>query len=431
MAGKGAREPIPARVRSAAGDTAGLRLAEAGLLVFTATIPFGAALPGPVRNAALLAVMAGLLLAADRARRAGSRLELPLLRPAVLFLLSTAPAIAFSTHPEASLERSAFLPVGAVLGLGASAAVRDLRALDRLSLVLAGVMLLLGLDALCQAATGASLLAGQPTFRGRIRAGVPHPNDLAMVPIFAPFALLLATSPPRWRRALGAAALALGFAAVLLSQSRNALLGFLALPLLWLALGGRRRPALLALAGLASALLLALALDVAGLRTRLAINPLAQGRVGLYLAALALFREAPLFGMGAFTFGEHYQRVLRRIRLPEGYVPEDAWIPWAHDLYLEALAERGLVGFAGLFAVLVPAFRSLVRAFRSGAAGPDAAPIIAAGTSLGCFLLLGVFDLTFLKDWVVFVFFLLAALAGRAAELSGAASGPRPAARAA
>ena len=66
------------------------------------------------------------------------------------------------------------------------------------------------------------------------------------------------------------------------------------------------------------------------------------------------------------------------------------YIPWAHSLYYELLSERGLFGFV---AILLPLVVCLCQR-----------ETMIATTA---FLTMGVFDLTFLKPWVVVVYFFL------------------------
>jgi O-antigen ligase len=87
---------------------------------------------------------------------------------------------------------------------------------------------------------------------------------------------------------------------------------------------------------------------------------------------------------------------------------------WAHNLYLEFLAERGVVGFSTLILILVLAFRS------AGACRRHRDPEIrglgaVVAASLVAFCFAGILELSFLRLWVVVVLFMLL---GIAAQLS-------------
>ena len=165
-------------------------------------------------------------------------------------------------------------------------------------------------------------------------------------------------------------------------------------------------------AATASVLLLAVALDLGNLPERLTslADPSREGRIGLYLTAWQMFLDAPFLGLGNFTFGIHYPSYLDRISLPPGYVPEFRYIPWAHNLYLEALAERGLLGLLSFLALIASLALRGVRGLRAAQSVELRAIRLALITSLVVLLAMGLFDLTFLKDWVSFLFLLIAGL---------------------
>ena len=51
---------------------------------------------------------------------------------------------------------------------------------------------------------------------------------------------------------------------------------------------------------------------------------------------------------------------------PPGYEPGEGYIPWAHNLYIEILAERGLVGMAAFAVLLAAVVRHLARGIAEG-----------------------------------------------------------------
>ena len=110
-----------------------------------------------------------------------------------------------------------------------------------------------------------------------------------------------------------------------------------------------------------------------------------QGRKSENLAALQMFRDHPLFGVGPGNYSSHYLSYSERIGLDPRLAPREA-----HSLYLGALGETGIVGACALLAVLWLAVRGAWRGRRS-LRGGDA--LLAEGifVSLISFLVAGLF----------------------------------------
>lgn len=105
-------------------------------------------------------------------------------------------------------------------------------------------------------------------------------------------------------------------------------------------------------------------------RTRLR-NPGNNGRLELWEVALASFRSDPVKGIGA----GHYEVAWTRNREDPYQVAVDA-----HSLYLEVLAELGVVGFALLAVTLLTILGGFARRARGPDRGPPAA-LLAAGVA--------------------------------------------------
>jgi O-antigen ligase len=79
-------------------------------------------------------------------------------------------------------------------------------------------------------------------------------------------------------------------------------------------------------------------------------------RDGIWRAALVAWQRYPVFGLGPSNFGRADMEHLRRWREEAGK-PFDARLyahfPHAHSLFLNTLAERGLIGALALAAVLI------------------------------------------------------------------------------
>lgn len=110
-----------------------------------------------------------------------------------------------------------------------------------------------------------------------------------------------------------------------------------------------------------------------------------QGRKSENLAALQMFRDHPLLGVGPGNYSSHYLSYSQRIGLDPRLAPREA-----HSLYLGALGETGIVGACALLAVLWLAVRGAWRGRRS-LRGGDA--LLAEGifVSLMSFLVAGLF----------------------------------------
>lgn len=389
------------------------RLAEGCLLAYLLTLPAGGGLPWWVRDPLLYGVVFfGVLDAAigppGRALRG--------LLPVGVFLGVHALTIATSEHVGLSLNLSVYMPVVAVVFVVLQRVLVSRAAVGRLYLVLGLAAALIAVDASVHAIFGRSALTWQSVRRfDRVRAALPHPNDLVMVPILLPF--LFESLRSRGRRWLVAGAVVIGPAvavALVASKSRNAWLTTVGVVFVWawLALGWRWAfGAAGVLAGVVGGLW---AGDFWGVRARGAdfMRLRQDGRIGLWIVAWRMFTESPWLGKGVFTFGEYYKPswYAFRIRFPEWYMPERGVIPWAHNLPMELLSERGVAGL-GSFCWMVG---SAAAAVRRRLADPAAA---AAVTSLAGFLGASLLDLTLMKDWVALLLFLLLALLWRLGEI--------------
>ena len=249
-----------------------------------------------------------------------------------------------------------------------------------------------------------------------MRAGAPHPNDIAIIPILIPFVLVvLADLRRRLLFVIGLAVLPLVVVALIASQSRNAWLGLVTAVAVWLALTQRRRTGVVVLAAAAALIVIAYALDLSNVRSRLA-SLLAlhrDGRVGLWIVAWQMFVEAPFFGKGVHVFQDFYPSYLSKVSLPRGYRPEVGYIPWAHIIYLELLAERGLLGLATFATLVVAAAKRVWLCLTPGPIASRRLYAAALASSGATILVMALFDLTFLKDWVCLIFCLLIALCAR------------------
>ena len=80
-------------------------------------------------------------------------------------------------------------------------------------------------------------------------------------------------------------------------------------------------------------------------------------------------------------------------------------MPWAHNLFLELLAERGVFGLAAFLLLMTNLLLALRRMLGSVAHGD---PLLEATyLSTGLVAVAGVFELSLLRLWLVVIFFVL------------------------
>jgi O-antigen ligase len=332
----------------------------------------------------------------------------PLSVPVLGFVVATAVAIFGSADVTHSLHLSAALLPGLLLFFLIAEHFPDLRATWLLYLTCSALSLGLAAALLW----GVWQAGGRPPSAQMVLAvGSPIllvPNDAALLAVLAPLSLATLSQRPKSVGGLMAAlALLLSAGAIVLLQSRTALLTMVAaLVVAAVLLHGRRRLAVTLACGLAS---LALALLVDGAFGFPLMAKFVRhwdwggsGRLPLWRAAWAMFLDAPWCGHGPHTFVRLYRSYLHQLGLPSSSLV----IPWAHNLYLEVLAERGIIGFIALVVLLV---HGLVAAWRLQAVATGEAHRLGVGALAGLIGLCGAaaVELTFLRQWVVIVLFMV------------------------
>lgn len=255
-------------------------------------------------------------------------------------------------------------------------------------------------------------------------------NDVTVVAILAPLALALASL--RLHRLVPVAVI--GFFGALLAviavvRSRTALLTtvvavvtFVALTGRWPSSGRARVRCIVAGVGV---LVAAFAVDaLVGFRFvhKLVHDWQGSGRLALWAAALAMFGDAPLLGHGPGSYGVHYRAYLDALHLPSWIDVDPRLTSWAHNLYLELLAEQGVVGLVAFLALGV---MGLAMVNRMRARPPDNLQHCGAAVGAGFIALLvaAFLELSFLRAWVTILLFTLLGLL-TALTRSAPGSGP-------
>jgi O-antigen ligase len=218
------------------------------------------------------------------------------------------------------------------------------------------------------------------------------PNDLTFLSVIAPLSLVLFYREPRGTAGIVAAvSIALSLGAICIFATRTAaltlLIGLIAATLLV----QPRQRLLRSLAGIFVLLCVALVFNAllfpqSQVITRLVNDWTLSGRTGFWATAWAMFQQRPLLGEGPHTFGVFHR------------------IPWPHNLYLEVLAEQGLIGLLALGCV---AFTGLWGAWKAQRTGSAQMRLLGGGALAGliAFWTAGVVELSLLREWVITTLF--------------------------
>jgi hypothetical protein len=198
-----------------------------------------------------------------------------------------------------------------------------------------------------------------PPWEGRITSFLEHFNGLAAyINLVVPFCLVFAlrgTDPTL--RTLSRWCMALASVALLLTQSRGGLLAYVAILMVsayMLAPDRKTRMRRLAVV-LVVCVLAAAAAGLLFQRLGEIDDYTAVSRLAIWGGAFTVFAHAPVVGAG---FGNLRPLMGGLLGLPEG------WMGDAHNLYLELLAESGLMGFIAFAFLIISALRAARRCMR-------------------------------------------------------------------
>ena len=227
------------------------------------------------------------------------------------------------------------------------------------------------------------------------------PNDTILLSVITPLSLaLLCSESGKMRKVVPAASILLSIFAVCIIQSRIATVTIIVSIATAVALVRPRLAFGSGLAVLAVALLLDASLGFPlsskfSLLGDQRIDHLWGGRIPVWSAAWTSFVTSPVLGHGPHTF-DYVSSASIHLR-------------WAHNLYLETLGEQGIIGLIALGLLLY----SAISAARTvcGAALPETR-LLGAGAfaALIGFCIAGLFELSFLREWAVIIFFTILAV---------------------
>ena len=226
---------------------------------------------------------------------------------------------------------------------------------------------------------------------------------------------------PRWDVTL---AFGLLLVALLLGQSRSAIVGVLAAFFLMIPLLARRWPgrlvmyaALLVIVGLQAYISLdfaqteqqrveAVNADASRARPAISYNTSTiSSRLQIWSSAAAITRDYPLTGVGLSMFRDGRVRADYPIPLMEGRI-----VPHAHNELLQVAADMGLPGLLVYIGLHVATGVMLLRSWRRGDAAARAVTVAVAGGLVG-HAVYGLTDAVTLWDRFAFVFWMLLGLA--------------------
>jgi O-antigen ligase len=239
-------------------------------------------------------------------------------------------------------------------------------------------------------------------------------NDITFLAVLAPLSLALCYREPLRIGIITAASIVLSLGAICISTSRTAaltlVLGLIATIVLVQPRQRLFRNLVGGLALLCAALLAnALVFPESQVLTKLALNWTLSGRTDLWSTAWAMFQDAPLLGKGPHAFGVFHR------------------IPWAHNLYLEVMAEQGLLGLVALGGLLAC---GIVTGWKVAHSPVENARYLGVGAvaSLIGMCGAGVVELSLVREWVVITLFLLLGIIARlvlAAEAASSTESPK------
>jgi len=202
-------------------------------------------------------------------------------------------------------------------------------------------------------------IAQIPAWEGRITSFLEHYNGLAgYFNLVIPFCLVFAVGgTDHVLRGLSRWCLAFATIALLLSQSRGGLLAFIAMLMVQVGISARDRKTRMKRVALVLIVCL-LAATAAGFffqRLGEIDDFTAVSRLAIWGGAFTVFARSPVLGAG---FGNLRGLMGGLLNLPDG------WTGDAHNLYLELLAETGLIGFLVFGVLIILALRTSLRHLR-------------------------------------------------------------------
>ena len=384
--------------------TLGLWRLEYGLALLIVLTPFAEnapiAEPGHARLRVALVAWAMVLvfIQAVRSLLSGRELEAPpVFVGALAFVGAALAAVPLAAAEGAAAAKFVLLAGSVFIYLLIALFLDDWRSLKPIFAALLIVGLLVSAHALWQYFTGDLSRVGFISSTGaveyRVASFFPHPNQLAgFVVLFVPLSVgLYSVFESRLAKAACVLLPLLALPAAIVTYSRGVLVALVALVLV-LARSKRAWPAIAAAAVLVVLLAPSTWQDRVADAGRLD-RPEIATRLDFWDAAVTMFQAHPVLGVGLNSFDVAYVELgtTGRSFLPgTGLAPPES----AHNLYLNTLAEQGLVGIAALLLLILAAGRMVLALRRSADARVRGFGLGLLGAGI-LLLVSNLFDVTF------------------------------------
>jgi O-antigen ligase len=124
-------------------------------------------------------------------------------------------------------------------------------------------------------------------------------------------------------------------------------------------------------------------------------------RTYVWHAGWLMFIDSPLVGQGPGQFKDLYYPYLEKAGYILADLPDRRNMPWAHNLYLEQLAERGILGLVALLCLLFTALKRSWVCLRTATAGQEQIWLASGlAAALLALCLAGVAEATLSRLWV-------------------------------
>lgn len=236
------------------------------------------------------------------------------------------------------------------------------------------------------------------------------PNSITFIVLLSPLTIALFKSEKNSIKVLAIMSLFFTLALTIAYQSRSALLVMFVLMLTMSFFLTRLKTVFTILAILCGVTIFIDAMTGYGILTKIYSHSWTT-RLSLWLAAYYMFLDAPLIGNGSGSYLLMYRQSLEHHQAL--YLLEERRLtPWAHNLYLEVLAEQGLIGFLLLLALLGYYLRKSWRTLTKSTQ-ENRLLIICVFVALIGFCLDAIFELSLWQQWVLVLLFILFAIIDR------------------
>jgi len=245
------------------------------------------------------------------------------------------------------------------------------------------------------------------------------PNDVLYFSVMAPLAVFLLLDEKRHPvlRLIGLLYLGMTFALTIYMQSRQGVGVFFLATFLYIALLRPLYGLVVVVVGVLAILGVDWVLGKGLLKKLVYLFP----RRYVWKSAWQMYLDQPLLGQGPGMFRVLYPEFLEKAGYILSQVEDRRPMNWAHSLFLEQLAERGMAGLVALVSLVMIPWLRMSRGRKTG-------NILARSLSATvlAFMLAGIAEASLLRLWTMMLVFLLSGLMIKTAQL-GEQSGAKAA----